>query len=87
MTLQILLLKKDNNQVTGGNDLHPPPEDLLGRFHVTGSYDAVVLAVVPDGFSFAQRNRIPVDDTIFVVKEALEIPDPPPPDENGVLRW
>lgn len=86
MTLQILLLKKDTNQVTGAQDLHPPAEDLLGHFHVEGSYDAVVLAVVPPGLDFTTRNRLPVDDTIFLVKEALVIPDPPERLE-GLVRW
>ena len=85
MTLQILLLKVDSNQHPQPTDLHPPPEDLLGHFHVTGSYAAVVLAVVPDEFSFAQRNRLPLDGQIFLVEEWLEIPDPPP--QQGVVRW
>lgn len=87
MPLQILLLKRDRNQTPRPEtDLHPPPEDLLGRFHVTGRFDAVVLGVVPDGLDFARRNRLPLDGQFFLVKECLTIPDPSEV-VDGVVRW
>lgn len=87
MPLQILLLKRDRNQTPRPEtDLHPPPEDLLGRFHVTGRFDAVVLGVVPDGLDFTQRNRLPLDGEIFLVEEWLIVPEPPKIVE-GVMRW
>ncbi len=90
MTLQILLLKRDSDQEPKESDLHPPPSDLLGRFPVfggSGSFDAVVLAEVPHCFSFATRNRPPMDGTIYLVKDALPIVEPPIGVEEGVMRW
>ncbi len=55
MTLQILLLKRDSDQEPKTSDLHPPSSDLLGRFLVTGTFEAVLLALVPDKLSFAER--------------------------------
>ncbi len=87
MPLQILLLKRDRNQnPKPETDLHPPPSDLLGRFHVEGRFDAVVLGLVPDGLDFTQRKRLPLDGEIFLVKEWLTISDPSKIVE-GVMRW
>ena len=85
MQLQILLLKVDTDQEPRDGDLKPLPEDLLGHYHVEGAYDAVALAFVPDAFSFANRNRLPMDDRIYLVEEALLLPVVP--DQGGVMRW
>jgi len=87
MTLQILLLKRDSDQEPKKLDLHPPSSDLLGRFLVTGTFDAVLLAVVPDELSFAERNRLPMDGTFYLVKDALPIVEPPIGVEEGLMRW
>ena len=85
MNLQILLLKKDSDQEARDGDLHPPPYDLLGRFLVSGTYDAVVLANVHGDVNLRERKRLPMDGDIYLVDEALPVYDGPP--THGVTRW
>ena len=84
MARWILLLKKDDDGEPQDTDLHPPSGDLLARFPTTGSHDMVVLAVVPTGYQFGQRKRLPLDDDFYLIEDVLQVLEPM---ESGVMRW